>query len=198
MKTKLLIGGVAIVLIGTVFYFIQPKEVVAPEPQTDGQLETPSEIATTTSEDTLPAETSTTPTQQTPVAQPSTKPSTYTPPAPKTSPLPYTALVSYDGKRFLPETVTIIEGGTVRFLNTGDIKLWVASDNHPTHDRYPVKSDNDCAGSSFDQCTSILNGGSWSFTFTRTGTWGYHNHLRAQDTGEIVVMTKEEYIKKYR
>jgi plastocyanin len=103
--------------------------------------------------------------------------------------------VVYDGDRFIPEKVTVIVGGAVRFVNTSDKEMWIASDNHPTHTRYPVKSETDCKGSSFDQCVAVGSGGSWSFTFTRTGTWGYHNHMRAQDNGDVVVRTEEEYLK---
>jgi len=37
---------------------------------------------------------------------------------------------------------------------------------------------------SFDQCA---NGGSYSFTFTKAGTWRYHNHSNASHFGTVIV-----------
>ena len=183
MNTKLVIGGVLIALALIIFYITQPEQVAAPTgtPSADeGGVKPVAEAGTLdTSVDSavVPAPAK-----------------SYTPPI-STPSLPYSATVFYDGDRFIPDTVTIIEGGTVRFMNTGTEKMWIGADNHPTHDRYPIKNDTDCLGSSFDQCTAVGNGISWSYTFARTGTWGYHNHTRARDTGSVIVMTKEEYLK---
>lgn len=191
MKIKLLIGAIVVVALITIFYMSRPKEVIAP---TDGtQAAEPANEQGATEEAATSTDTATTP-----AAKPAPKPvpKTSTTPTAAAPAVPYAATIVYTGTRFIPDEVTIVEGGTVRFLNTSTGKMWIASDNHPKHDRYPVKSETDCAGSSFDQCTSVDANGSWSFTFTRTGTWGFHNHLRAQDTGKIVVMTKEDYVKR--
>jgi plastocyanin len=185
MNNKLIIGGVAIIiLIGVVYVFTKTKDAEAPST-------VPAENATTvegtgtddvsTTEGALGQPTTGTPatTATKPVARPS---------------LPYTATVIYNGEEFIPEEVTIIEGGTVKFVNMSSKKMWIATDNHPTHDRYPVKSETSCSGNAFDQCASVTNGGSWSFTFNRTSTWGYHNHSGATAKGKVIVKTAAEYL----
>ncbi len=95
------------------------------------------------------------------------------------------ALVEYTSSGFSPKTVTINKGETVRF--TGQTNVWPASANHPTHTLYPEKSANDCLGTSFDACRVLKAGEFWEFTFNEVGTWGFHNHTRANDTGVVIV-----------
>jgi plastocyanin len=78
---------------------------------------------------------------------------------------------------FKPATVTIRKGQTVTFVNAGRDDQWPASNPHPIHTGY--------AG--FDPGRSIVPGASWSFTFTRAGRWGFHNHLSPDQVGTIVV-----------
>jgi hypothetical protein len=125
--------------------------------------------------------------QQTTMPPPQTTPSAPT--------LPYSATIIYDGGRFIPDEVTIVEGGTVRFINNSEyVKMWIASNNHPTHTIYPIKTDSDCKGSSFDQCASVGLSGSWSFKFDRFGDWGFHNHERGKDTGKVHVLRVADYL----
>jgi plastocyanin len=114
---------------------------------------------------------------------------------PETPPLPYIETVTYNGSSFVPSNITIIEGGSVRFVNTSTSKMWVASDDHPTHAGYPIKSEYDCLGSSFDQCEATVKDTAWTYTFSRTGTWAYHNHENPEHVGSVTVMTEEEYLK---
>ena len=66
--------------------------------------------------------------------------------------------------------------------------MWVASDEHPTHEEYDGTSlQEHCAqGTSdvFDQCGA---GGTYSFTFEKVGEWSFHNHEQAADGGTIIV-----------
>ncbi len=78
---------------------------------------------------------------------------------------------------FDPQTITINSGDTVRFTNQADATAWPASDPHPTHTDYP----------GFDAKQSLSKGQTYSFTFTRIGTWGYHNHLNPSMKGTIIV-----------
>lgn len=78
---------------------------------------------------------------------------------------------------FEPSTLTINAGDTVKFENDSSDDAWPASDVHPTHELY--------AG--FDAQKPLLAGDSYSFTFTKTGSWGYHNHLEPDVQGTIVV-----------
>lgn len=206
MQTKLIIALVVVAAVAVAVYFFSPRadaptiEDGASSSETtgadsaSGMNESGSvENVSGTESDTAQAQTkATAPSSQTTTAAP--KPSA---PASSAAPsLPYSATIYYDGGRFIPDEVTIVEGGTVRFVNGSDtIKMWIASNNHPTHTVYPIKTDNDCKGSSFDQCASVGSGGSWSFTFERFGTWGFHNHERARDTGKVIVKTREDYLK---
>lgn len=100
---------------------------------------------------------------------------------------PSVTVVTYTDDGFDAESVTISKGDTVRFLNESSGRMWVGADIHPTHSLYPIKSDSDCLGSSFDQCRASVNGESWEFTFTEVGEWRYHNHVRASKRGTVIV-----------
>ncbi len=90
---------------------------------------------------------------------------------------PKTITIIYSDSGFSPTPMTINAGDTVKFVNQSALNMWVASGPHPTHTTYPE----------FDQRTSVANGGSYSFIFTKTGTWPYHNHVNATHFGQIIV-----------
>ncbi len=85
--------------------------------------------------------------------------------------------VVYTEDGFEPETITVSEGDTVTWENRSEVPMWVASDAHPAHTDYPE----------FDAGEGFAPGGSYSFTFDRTGNWGYHDHLSSFRTGTVVV-----------
>jgi len=85
--------------------------------------------------------------------------------------------VTYDGTNFTPKQLTVKVGDTVVFKNNGSSAFWPASAPHPQHTNYPE----------FDPKKAIAAGGSWSFVFTKAGTWGYHDHLNASHFGSITV-----------
>ena len=93
--------------------------------------------------------------------------------------------VTYTNKCYSPSSVTINKGATVKFVNDSGRDMWPASDNHPSHDEYPVKDAN--KESTFDPKDSIAEGGSWSFVFNVTGTWYYHDHNHPSCHGTIIV-----------
>jgi plastocyanin len=99
-----------------------------------------------------------------------------------------TVTVTYNGTSFSPSTVTIKKGDTVRFVDSGASPMWVASNPHPVHSGYSGTSVSqhcpDTAGAAFDECEA---GTSYSFTFQKTGSWGYHNHANHAATGTVVV-----------
>jgi plastocyanin len=76
-----------------------------------------------------------------------------------------------------PNEVTITQGDTVSFTNESSEFHWPASDVHPTHTIY----------SDFDPREPVAPGETWSFTFTESGTWQFHDHLRANRRGVITV-----------
>lgn len=99
-----------------------------------------------------------------------------------------TVTVTYSATEgFSPSTVTVNRGDTVKFVSS-DGEMWVASAEHPTHTEYDGSSRTEhCAQGatpSFDQCSK---GSSYSFTFTKTGTFDYHNHVSSSDTGSVIV-----------
>ena len=94
---------------------------------------------------------------------------------------------------FTPSSVTINRGDAVRFVNDSSRGMWVGADEHPTHTEYDGTStrehcvDGAAVGGTFDQCASTPRGSSWEFTFTKSGTFGYHNHTGASSVGTVIV-----------
>lgn len=86
-------------------------------------------------------------------------------------------VVTYTDGGFGPSAVTVTQGTTVAFVNESSRSMWVASAVHPTHQLLP----------GFDQLTSVAKGGTYEYTFSKVGTWKYHNHMNPADTGSIVV-----------
>jgi plastocyanin len=89
-----------------------------------------------------------------------------------------TITVTYSDSGFSPKSVTIKKGEAVTFVNESSGGMSVASDPHPTHTDYP----------GFDQFKSLEKGQkSYTFTFEKIGSWGYHNHINPSMTGTVVV-----------
>jgi len=103
---------------------------------------------------------------------------------------PVTAAVTYDGTSFSPSSVTIQQGGSVTFASSVNT-MWVASAPHPAHTGYDdTARDVHCAvgyagAAPFDQCRA---GPSYTFTFTKTGTWPFHDHANATAFGSVTVV----------
>lgn len=97
-------------------------------------------------------------------------------------------VVTLTDKGFSPERVTVTAGESVTFVNQSAGGMWVASDPHPTHDGYSGTSGAahcpDIDGVAFDECTV---GDHYTFTFDKTGSWGYHNHVATREHGTVVV-----------
>ncbi len=118
------------------------------------------------------------PTNEGATSQTSTSASEPSPtPAPSPAQTPSTKTVTYTASGFSSASAAIKAGDTVVFKNTSGQNFWPASAIHPTHALYPE----------FDAKRAISSGGTYSFTFTRTGSWKYHNHLNPADTGTITV-----------
>jgi plastocyanin len=97
--------------------------------------------------------------------------------------------VTYTDSGFSPKSVSITAGTPVTFVNNSSHSMWVASDNHPSHTLYDGTTlQQHCATkTSFDECSAASAGQTYTFTFTKAGTFEYHNHARANDTGAVVV-----------
>jgi len=96
--------------------------------------------------------------------------------------------VRYTTDGFTPSSLSVSQGETVRFINETNTRMWVATDEHPTHANYDGTTlDEHCqdgASNVFDQCGG---GDTYTFTFGKSGEWSYHNHLQANDGGTITV-----------
>lgn len=101
------------------------------------------------------------------------------------------SIVKYTDSGYLPAVLIVKKGATVIFKNQSSQSMWPASAFHPTHAVYsgtPLGEHcPDVGGVAFDACRGIQPGGSWSFTFTKSGNWKYHDHLNPFHTGTIVV-----------
>lgn len=103
------------------------------------------------------------------------------------------SLITYTDTGFSPKNITVKAGDTVRFVNSSSHGMWVASSQHPTHTQYDGTSTSQhCASGAntsdvFDECAAVDPGTVYSFTFTKAGTFTFHNHVRASDTGSVSV-----------
>lgn len=88
-----------------------------------------------------------------------------------------TYILNYTNTGFQPSFVSIRNGDSVKFRNQSDIGMWVASNPHPTHNDYPE----------FDQHASIAKGGEFTFRFSKSGVWGFHNHMNANHQAVVSV-----------
>lgn len=86
-------------------------------------------------------------------------------------------VVNYSSGTFNPAVLTVPLGTMVTFHNDSNGNMWIASNPHPTHTDYP----------GFDSKAFIAAGQDYAFTFTKRGTWGYHNHLNPTEGGTIIV-----------
>lgn len=85
--------------------------------------------------------------------------------------------IDYTDSGFNPTLVNISVGDTVKFVNKSSSPFWPASDPHPIH--------TGLAG--FDAKSQVAVGESFSFKFTKTGSFGFHNHLKPTAKGKVVV-----------
>ena len=78
---------------------------------------------------------------------------------------------------FSPQTLTINKGDTVIWVNEDSAPHQIASNPHPTHTDLPGLVSG-----------SLSTGQSYSFTFDKAGTFGYHCHIHPSMTGTIIVL----------
>lgn len=76
-----------------------------------------------------------------------------------------------------PTSLTVLAGTTVTFVNNGQGAHQPASAFHPTHQVLP----------GFDAKRGLQTGETYTFTFTKPGTWSFHDHLNPSLTGRIIV-----------
>ena len=86
------------------------------------------------------------------------------------------AVITYNGSLFSPSQTTVNKGDTVTIKNDSSETIDIESTPHPIHTDNPQLN-----------LGEIKAGASKSFTVSKTGSWGYHNHLNETQTGTIVV-----------
>jgi plastocyanin len=86
------------------------------------------------------------------------------------------ATITFNGSGFSPSTVTVASGAKITVVNSSTQTIDFASNPHPLHTDNPELN-----------IGTIAPGGSKTFTVTRVGTWGYHDHLNAIYGGTIIV-----------
>lgn len=100
--------------------------------------------------------------------------------------------VVYNDEGYSPKELTIKKRDTVTFTNGSSQPMWTASAVHPSHTVYPKTDIKNCGNAMmmdmmFDSCVGVPAGGTWEFQFNETGSWGYHNHLRPNHWGKVIV-----------
>lgn len=127
-------------------------------------------------------ETQSPPTEHSTASQPEQAPSQ------QPAQMPAERIVRYTRDGYMPSILAITKRETVVFVNENGQSMWTASAVHPTHSLYSGtnlgKHCPDISGTAFDQCGP---GNEFRFTFTKSGTWKYHNHLNASHTGTIII-----------
>jgi len=91
-------------------------------------------------------------------------------------PLPKEVTVTVTKNGFSPKEVTIEVGSAVRWTNKSGEPQTVNSDNYPTNQLHKELNFGEFANNS-----SVV------YTFTKPGTYGYHNQFHHKQTGEIIV-----------
>jgi len=128
-----------------------------------------------------PATTSTTTTTvkagtRVPTSAPASTATSTTAAVPTTMPDSAAASVIIKDFAFNPPEITVKAGTTVTWVNEDSAPHKVASDPHPTHTDLP------------GLVSGVLSTGeSYSFTFTKKGTFGYHCHIHPSMKGTVVV-----------
>ena len=106
---------------------------------------------------------------------------------------------------FVPTTLRIKAGEVVTFISKATAPVWPAGNPHPTHDAYPSQAyalpgdqaksfgSRSCVeygvrkGNVFDPCRLLLPEQTFTFLFDEKGTWSFHNHVRPEHAGTIIV-----------
>ena len=86
------------------------------------------------------------------------------------------ATITYDGSTFSPQQTTVKSGETVKITNNSQQEMSFNSDPHPVH-----TDDTDL------NVGTVEPGQSKTFTVTKKGSFGYHNHLDPSQTGQITI-----------
>jgi plastocyanin len=87
---------------------------------------------------------------------------------------------------FEPNSIAVLVGQTIVFINETGKDSGPASDFHPSHLIYQ----------DFDSKKPLVEGESWSFGFDKEGVWSFHDHLRPSKRGTVYVLPNKNSIPK--
>lgn len=93
-----------------------------------------------------------------------------------TKPEQEAATLTYSKDGFSPTEVAVKANETIKIVNQSSSTLDFSSDPHPTHTNNPELNVGD-----------IAPGESATFTVSKAGTWGFHNHYSPNHHGSVVV-----------
>ena len=85
--------------------------------------------------------------------------------------------VRYTNEGFKPPSIRVASGTMVEFINESDEEMWVASNEHPSHEKL----------STFDQFRGSKKGSIYRYIFDKKGTWEYHDHFVPSFEGVVIV-----------
>jgi plastocyanin len=86
--------------------------------------------------------------------------------------------ITYKDGAFSPSEVEIAAGTAVTFKNeSSKEEVWPASNPHPIHTGL----------SGFDANKGLKLGETYTFTFNKAGSFGFHDHLHPKATGKVTV-----------
>lgn len=89
-----------------------------------------------------------------------------------------TAIVTITSSGFVPATLSIKAGQTVKWVNSDESPHRVASNPHPTHTGL----------ARFDSKNNLAKDEIFVFNFDKAGTFGYHDHLNPQTLQGVVAV----------
>ena len=88
--------------------------------------------------------------------------------------------ITYNDYGFAPQSVTVKSGESITWVNDSIRTVQVGSALHPTHTVNQEITGNDFV-------IELAPGESSKVQLTKTGEWGYHDHLMSSMTGKIIV-----------
>lgn len=86
------------------------------------------------------------------------------------------SLITFTSTGFTPSELTVKKGAIVTVKNESNSSVQFSSDDHPTHTKETEMN-----------LKVLKPGESASFTITRVGSWGFHDHIDDSKTGTLTV-----------
>lgn len=84
--------------------------------------------------------------------------------------------ITYTDSGFEPQNLTVKKGTVITLTNASSHNVQFSSNDHPAHTENTEMN-----------MATLAPGESDSYTATKTGTWGFHDHIEGSKTGTITV-----------